>query len=179
MVDIKRLDNPINIFKWNYKSIKNVYGILAAVPCTDYAVSGAKHFKQKDKDGITAKSQQLVAKTKEIIDWFKPEGFWCIENPISRIHTLNPWMGNPKFRFHPWEFAGYIQPKVIRYTNQYNKRTCLWGKFKHPIKKPLPPAAKYYEGYTNLGGKSERTKELRSATPMGFSIAFYEVNKAI
>jgi hypothetical protein len=28
-----------------------------------------------------------------------------------------------------------------------------------------------------LGGKSERTKELRSITPMGFAKAFYEANK--
>jgi hypothetical protein len=28
-----------------------------------------------------------------------------------------------------------------------------------------------------LGGKSEKTKELRSMTPMGFAYAFYEVNQ--
>jgi hypothetical protein len=28
-----------------------------------------------------------------------------------------------------------------------------------------------------LGGKSEKTKELRSITPLGFAYAFYEANK--
>jgi hypothetical protein len=160
-VDIKL---GIDILTWNYKAInkKDVYFILVAIPCTDYALSGAKHFKRKDADGTTAKSQLLVTKTKEIIDYF--ECNYVIENPMSRIHKLNPWMGEVKFKFHPYYFGNGIQ-----------KMTWLWGNFNNPVLNPGQNMGNKY--YTNLGGKSERTKELRSNTDINFSKAFFEANK--
>lgn len=50
-------------------------GILAAIPCNDYALSGAKHFSAKDADGRTEASQKLVNTTKAIIDFFELTGF--------------------------------------------------------------------------------------------------------
>lgn len=162
----------IDILTWNYKHIKNVRGILIAQPCTDYALSGAKHFKAKDLDGRTEQSQVLVAKTYEIIKWFCFDiDFWALENPMSRIHKLNKWLGEVKFKFNPCDFAGY------GYENErYNKQTWLWGYFNNPVKKRLEPIQKEYPGFKKLGGKSEKTKELRSITPLGFAYAFYEQN---
>lgn len=158
----------------NYKYTIPEIGLLFAVPCTDYALSGSRHFKQKDIDGRTDASQILVEKTKEIIDWFQESGclrFWVIENPMTRIHTLNPWMGKVKFKFNPCDFAGY------GFENErYNKATWLFGDFKNPIKKRIEPLEKANPGWKKLGGKSERTKELRSITPIGFSLAFYLSN---
>jgi len=152
-------------------------GILAAVPCTDYALSGARHFKAKDIDGRTAKSQLLVEKTRQIIEWFQRSGtlvFWCVENPMSRIHTLNPWMGNPMQKFNPCDFALYDhEPENSR----YNKQTWLWGNFKKMKPKRLEPIQKEFPGFTKLGGASEKVKEIRSITPMGFAYAFYEANR--
>ena len=151
-------------------------GLLFAVPCTDYALSGAKWFKEKDKDGRTAESQKLVAKTKEIIDCFEKYGhlkFWALENPMSRIHKLNPWLGNPLLKFNPCDYAGY---DIDIESNRYNKQTWLWGKFNIPEKKRFEPLQKEFPGHLKLGGKSERTKELRSITPMGFANAFYQAN---
>lgn len=166
-IDIK---NGIDILTWNYKEIENVYGILAAVPCTDYALSGAKHFKRKDSDGTTMQSQKLVEKTREIIEYFKPK-FWAVENPMTRIHKLNTWLNKPKFKFNPCDFAGY------GFENErYNKQTWLFGNFRNPIKKRLEPIEKHFPGWKNLGGKSERTKELRSITPESFALAFYQAN---
>jgi len=169
-IDIKL---GIDILIWNYKNIEknNVYGILAAIPCTDYALSGAKHFKIKDRDGRTEKSNLLVKKTMEIINYFNPK-FWVVENPMSRIHKLNPELGRVKFKFHPYEFAGWNNNKE----EQYQKTTWLFGNFTSPEKKPLPNVLGQ-KLYRNYGGKSERTKELRSITPMGFSKAFFEANK--
>lgn len=152
-------------------------GIIAMVPCTDYALSGTRHFAAKDKDGRTAQSQLLVAKTKEIIDFFDNAGvlkFWQIENPMSRIHTLNPWMGKPTQKFNPCDFAGY---DPVPDNSRYNKTTWLWGNFKLMDKKRLEPIYKENPGWKNFGGKSERTKELRSITPLGFAYAFYGANK--
>lgn len=37
--------------------------------------------------------------------------------------------------------------------------------------------AGYSTQHLKLGGKSQRTKDIRSATPRGFAIAVYEANK--
>jgi len=74
------------------------------MPCTDYALSGARYFDKKDKDGTTEKSQQLMRKVKEILDYFQPE-IWCLENPMTRIRILNPWLGEVKFKFNPYDFG--------------------------------------------------------------------------
>lgn len=177
-VDIK---NGIDILNWDYKNeVKGeVVGILAAVPCTDYAVSGARWFKDKDIDGRTEQSQKLVAKTKEIIDYYNPN-WWVIENPVSRIHNLNPWMGKPKFRFHPYEFAGFADDKE---SEQYSKKTVLWGKFNNPIKNELPcldteriHQPKRVDG-SYIGWNTEECKTARQITPQGFSRAFYLANE--
>lgn len=142
-------------------------------PCTDYAVSGAKHFAKKDANGETEYSQKLVAKTKEIIDYFNPFA-WQVENPKTRIHKLNPWIGQrPKFVFNPCDFAGY-DPNPD--DSRYNKETWLFGKFNDPVPKRMEPLGKEYPGFTNLGGKSLATKNARSVTPLGFSYAFYAAN---
>lgn len=147
--------------------------IIAMCPCTDYAVSGAKHFAKKELTGETEASQKLVAKTKEIIDYFNPFA-WQIENPKTRIHKLNPWIGQrPKFVFNPCDFAGY-DPNPD--DSRYNKETWLFGKFNDPIKKRMEPLGKEYPGFRNLGGKSLKTKNARSVTPLGFAYAFYEAN---
>lgn len=176
--DVVQVDKKlgIDILTWDYTKIPNVNICLIACPCTDYALSGAKHFFRKDHDGTTEESQKLVAKVKEILDYFKPE-IWVLENPMSRIHKLNTWLGEVKYKFHPYEFAG------IDEASAYQKETWLWGKFNKPIKKPLSNPG-FLTGIKNngqvlfkkYGGKSERTKELRSITPLGFAYAFYEAN---
>ena len=161
-----------DILTFEYRKNLQIYGILAAVPCTDYALSGARWFKEKDADGRTEESNKLVRKTLEIIKYFDPV-LYAIENPMSRIHILNPEMGKPVLKFHPYEFAGY-DPVPIN--SQYKKRTWLWGKFNNLEYKCLSPLLDYNPGWKKYGGKSERTKELRSITPLGFAYAFFEAN---
>lgn len=142
-----------------------VDGILAAVPCTDFAVSGARWFKEKDARGDTEKSIEIVYQTLRIIDLCQPN-FWVIENPISRIHNLVPEIGKPKMYFNPCDFG-----------DPYTKKTALYGEFNTNLKRiPVKPTegSKMHKKY---GGKSERTKEMRSQTPMGFAYVFYEANK--
>lgn len=75
-VDIKL---GTDILTFDYKSIPDVYGILCAVPCTDFAVSGARWFAEKDRDGRTEKSIELVRKSLEIINYFSLTfGYWKI-----------------------------------------------------------------------------------------------------
>ena len=106
---------------------------------------------------------------------------WMVENPVGKLSTL--WR-KPDYYFNPFEYGGYmsgfepeIHPKMpVR--DGYTKKTCLWtgGGFAMPEKKPLGHIGKFW-GWTFLGGKSARTKQLRSLTPRGFARAVYEANK--
>lgn len=172
--DVVQIDLQLgtNIMTWNYKEIpkEKVYGILASCPCTDFALSGSRHFARKDQDGSTEKSKQLVYKTLEIVDYFNPK-FWVVENPMSRIHKCCPELGEVKFKFNPCDFAGYGFEQ-----ERYNKQTWLWGDFKYPIKRRLEPLQKEFPGWKSYGGKSLKTKNARSVTPLGFSFAFFQAN---
>lgn len=128
--------------------------------------------------------------------------FWAIENPVGRIDKLCG-LG-PAYWFHPYEFAGYValtneqqlrlallrttpvecittdDAMFIMETNCYTKKTGLWGHFNRElIKKPLSPiqASKQGSPLQKLGGKSDRTKELRSITPIGFATSFFNANQ--
>ncbi len=179
------IQHGIDVMSWDYVRWYNEQieystypevGIIAMIPCTDYANSGAKHFAAKDLDGRTDASQKLVAKTKEIIYYFdnmRLLKFWQIENPMSRIHSLNPWMGKPKLKFNPCDYAGY---DPVPDNSRYNKMTWIWGNFNVPQKRYIEPFDKDYPGFKKLGGKSLKTKNARSVTPLGFAYAFYSAN---
>jgi hypothetical protein len=152
-----------------YTPPENVYGILAAPPCTDFTVSEAQYWKAKDKDGRTIDSMSIVMACLMIIAKAHPT-FWAMENPVGR---LVHWIGKYNMTFNPYDYG-----------DAYPKRTCLWGNFREPVKTPVTPIvviAKNGDRYSNAiwstGGKSAKTKELRSITPQGFAKAFYKANK--
>lgn len=155
----------LDILEVTYDDIvnKNVYGILAAPPCTDFAGSGAQYWKAKDADGRTDASLKLIDKVLEIVSWFPELKFWALENPVGRLQKLRPQLGNP------W----YFQPHW--YGDPWTKKTGLWGKFNRELpRNDVEPDPNSW--IMKLGGKSERTKELRSMTPPGFAKAFFEAN---
>lgn len=144
-----------------YEPPENVYGILAAPPCTDFASSGARWFAEKDRDGRTLESMGVLIAVLEIIARSQPV-FWALENPIGRIRK---WMHTPTLTFDPCDYG-----------DPYTKRTHLWGRFNIPEKTPVEPTegSKMWRCY---GGKSERTKMIRSITPPGFAQAFFKANQ--
>jgi hypothetical protein len=144
----------------------DVYAILAATPCTDFASSGSRHFAAKDADGRTVASVKLVHQTLRVIEHFKPP-VWALENPVGRIEKLG---GLP-----PWRLS--FNPNHLG--DPYTKRTLLWGRFNGDL--PIAPVeptegSKMHKLY---GGKSMATKNARSATPEGFSYGFFMANNAI
>lgn len=183
----------------------SVFGIIAPIPCTAYALSGNRHKGSEARKPIFEVSQRLVAKLKDTIDYLENLGllkFWQLENPSSDIHSHNKWLGKPVQKFNPCDFAGHLTPfyhdeylldllrqKVankekltkadylfIDKWNVYNKKTWLWGRFNKAIIKRIEPVNKENPGWKLYGGKSEKVKEARSITPMGFAWAFYEAN---
>lgn len=151
-------------------------GIIAMIPCTAYALSGNRHKKTPQRIPVFEESQKLCARVKQIIDFFDNIGildFWMVENPASDIHTHNPWLGEVKQKFNPCDFAGY---DPIPDNSRYNKQTWLWGKFRRMAIKRMEPFEKSSPIWKRFGGKSEKTKEARSITPLGFAYAFFEAN---
>lgn len=180
------IQNGIDILTWDYfacykqqidiSDVMPEVFILAAQPCDVFALCGNRHKANRKINGEFDFGMRLVAKTKEIIDCFDRMGVligWVIENPASDIHTHNPWMGKPKQKFHPCNFAGY---DPIPDNSRYNKTTWLWGKFNLMTPKRLEPIYKDSPIWKNFGGRSLATKNARSITPLGFSYAFYAAN---
>ena len=180
--DLHSLDGFIDVMR----TVVNkpvVFGMAFPV-CTDMAVSGAAHFKRKaelDPDFQT----KAVAYAKQCADFFEAYHIpYFIENPVSVLATK--WR-KPDYRFHPYEYGGYIPdgqaehprwPEHIASRDAYPKKTCLWtgGGFTMPWTDPVQPEQGHSRQHKKLGGKSQRTKDIRSATPRGFATAVYEFN---
>ena len=149
-----------------------VYGVLAAVPCTDIAGSGARWWKEKDKpapgyfpfDSTTELSTALVEITLHFVDLFKPK-FWTLENPVGRMETLVPEIkAYRKMSFDPCDFG-----------DPYTKKTILWGEFNTDLKKV--PVLPLYGSLMHSIPPSDKRQEIRSVTPKGFSNAFFQANQ--
>ncbi len=160
--------------------------VFAFVPCTDLAVSGAAHFKAKrerDPDFQHKATQRALDAVKFAEDLGAE---YCIENPVSMLSTL--WR-KPDYTFHPYEYGGYLNddeaehplyPDHIAPRDAYSKKTCLWTSdgFKMPERKPV--ACESFGNsrqHSKLGGRSEKTKTIRSLTPRGFAKAVYLANR--
>lgn len=144
---------------------KDVYGILAAPPCTHFSGSGAQYWKEKDRDGRTLEALSITDACLRIILMKNPV-FWALENPVGRLRKF---LGaDPDLIFNPCDYG-----------DPYTKKTLLWGKFNMFEKNPVEPIKSCKQGswVQKLGGKSEKTKRLRATTPPGFAKAFYEANK--
>jgi len=159
---VKVVTLPCDVRLYEYPG--QVYGVLAAPVCTDFSGSGAQYWPEKDLDGRTLASISIADACCRIVLVTKPK-FWVLENPVGR---LRKWYGPPAMYFHPSDYG-----------DAYTKKTCLWGDFNRPVPNPVEPVRVCSQGswLMKLGGKSARTKELRSVTPPGFAQAFFEANR--
>lgn len=148
---------------------RDIAFVAAFPPCTDLAVSGARHFKRKGLDALID-ALMVVNACRKLCE--KSGAPWFIENPVSTISTY--WR-KPDYKFDPCEYAGYLANPA---DEAYTKRTCLWtgGEFVMPEKHGTEPV-----GYnrTLSYSPSPRRAELRSVTPRGFSLAVFQANKGI
>ena len=176
-LDIKHGVNILDIdCAWLSENVLEQYGtvdaILAAPPCTDFAVSGAKHWHKKANEsvlpGFTKQvdiSIELAKQVLRCIEYLQPD-WWAVEQPVGRLHKLLPDFGKPWF-WQPWWYG-----------DPWTKKTALYGNFCRdlPRNEVTPIRHKWGSWMMKLGGKSAKTKELRSTTPEGFCRAFYVAN---
>lgn len=150
-------------------------------PCTDVAVSGSRHFNSKrSKDKHFQAKAALVAEQCRMIGEMAGVP-WFFENPISVFSSI---FGKPDYIFNPNEYGGYLpvddhHPEwsdILPRRDAYRKTTCLWSGcgFEVPDKKEIECVSKDFPGWKKLGGKSLRTKNIRSATPRGFAKAVFD-----
>jgi len=155
--------SDVRLFK---KIDEPVHGILAAPPCTHLAGSGARWWAEKGESALL-ESLSIVDACMRIILVHKPK-WWCLENPVGRlVHYL----GKPKVYFHPNDYAGYSRDPM---SNEYSKKTCLWGNFKIPPKRAGLMRNKDF--IWKMPPSEERTM-LRSMTPDGFARAHFDSNR--
>lgn len=160
-------------------SIYGVPDIIFAFPdCTNLAGSGAKTDRTDIDVNVAINNAKIVEKIAN-----KYGCPYYIENPVGKMSTL---FRKPDYYFHPYEYGGYLDvsedsfhPRMPR-LDAYTKKTCIFSGngFKMPQKKPVPHIGKFW-GWAYLGGKSSKTKQLRSLTPRGFARAVFEANKNI
>lgn len=149
---------------------ENVYGILAAPPCTMFSLARTRAKKPRDfQEGM-----EIVKACLNII-WkcrYKNKlKFWALENPTG---YLRQFLGKPIFTFHPSDFG-----------ELYTKRTDLWGYFKEPKKIPVILNAdekhrskinnRKLPSISDFTGSKQASR--RAITPAKFAQAFFEANK--
>jgi hypothetical protein len=140
----------------------NVWAVLAAPPCTDFASSGAQYWKSKDEDGRTKISNELVQQVIKTVELLRP-AVWAMENPVGRMAKLN--------QLPPAQLI--FQP--ILYGNPYTKKTLLWGNFNNKLPQaPVEPT----EGSKIIKITGENKYE-RSLTPDGFAYSFFVANNPV
>lgn len=181
----------------------DVHGILAAPPCTEFAVSGARWWAGKPSH-LLEEALEVVNACTCIIKQADPE-WWALENPVGRLRR---YIGPPAWTFQPWEYG-----------DPWLKKTCVWGTARQPDKAPVAVAPLASAGFKKRGGKyknrqtainaasnsrhnnpgefmrmlvkegyvpsdwihhlgpSPHRATLRSITPPGFARAFFEANQ--
>jgi hypothetical protein len=151
---VRRVTLPDDVRLWE-RDPGEVWGILAAPPCTMFASSGAR-WPRTRAEMLDALS--IVDACLRAVVIYKPK-WWALENPVGK---LSRYLGRPAMYFDPCDFG-----------DPYTKRTCLWGEFERPKERPVTPVTKSPIHYMPPG--PERTAK-RSVTPAGFARAFFEAN---
>ena len=167
--DVRIVTLPDNDVR-TYEPPEEVYGILAAPPCTMFSLARTTAKTPRDfYEGMVC-----VEACMRII-WLCRKNnklaFWALENPMG---YLRQFLGKPAFTFDPSEFGG-----------DYNKTTDIWGWFKEPMKgrkmrydstdkntRKLPPIPEGYKRDPNMRAVQIR----RSITNKGFAEAFFKAN---
>ncbi len=130
----------------DYRPPPNVWGVLAAPPCTEFSIAKTTG----ERDLLTG--LETITACLRIIAEARPR-WWALENPGSGL--LRRWLGTPRDVWQPCDFG-----------DPWTKLTALWGDFALPRRRHVRP----------LSGMPGTTAAARAVTPPGFARAFFEAN---
>ncbi len=152
-------DKPGDVLAFDLPAKEDVYGILAAVPCTEFSVAKTNGVRDY-KAGLLIVNAVLKIVWKARLN--NKLAFWAVENPVGHLRQF---IGKAPYKFEQWEFG-----------DDGIKPTEIWGYFNFPKKTVTEkPLAKYLKHIQKTNGLSR--KAVRAITPKGFAEAFYKVNK--
>ncbi|MBY6093866.1 PLxRFG domain-containing protein [Ferrimonas balearica] len=142
-----------------------LYGILAACPCTDFSYAGQRFKKEKEASGQIDESRKLAKHTMDLIEHFAPE-FWIVENPLSDIGDVIK--QKPKLLTTPANFG-----------DSYTKKTQFFGWFNSDFptaQLEITDTKKASVMQQKLFGTVPAHVWLRSLTPDGLAYATFMAN---
>jgi len=168
--------HPLNDV-FTYHPPKNVYGVLAAPPCTMFSMARTNAKTPRDLRG----AMDIVNACIRIIQECQYDGkrlkFWALENPKARLRWF---LGKPVMTFNPYQFG-----------DRYRKPTDIWGNFNEELKETFVELTEKEK--ERAIGNNRRLEDLpedyilpdnfsaraarRSITPAGFAQAFFKANK--
>ena len=161
--DVRLVTLPDNDVR-DYIPPDNVYGILAAPPCTMFSLARTTAKTPRD---FRAGMETVISCLNIIWEcrYKNKLAFWALENPRC---FLRQFLGMPAFTFQRCHFG-----------DAGGKPTDLWGYFKSP--KIFYPNAKPTRGrdntesdwYNSVNGNPLK----RAITPPGFAKAFFKANQ--
>ena len=177
-----KISSNFLLFKSLAINMDNIYGILAAPPCTMFSFARTNAKKPRDlREGmetVLACLNIIWACQYRLKNQYSQKStlkFWALENPNGHLKFF---LCKPAFKFDPYEFG-----------DMYSKKTHMWGWFNDPIKTHGKEARLLKNKFDKLSMKEIRSigdnifrdkntrQELRSITPQGFAQAFYKANK--
>ena len=146
----------------NYIPPDDVYGILAAPPCTMFSLARQNAKIPRD----FTEGMKEVSACLRIIWTCCANGnlqFWALENPTGYLRRF---LGKPALSFQPYEYG-----------DNSKKRTDLWGYFKEPKKNPIPKPDYPRNGADSWANRYTKGQKERTITPPRFAKAFFEANR--
>ena len=188
--DVRNISLPAYDVR-TYQPPAEVWGILAAPPCTEFSVSGVRWWKSKSPE-LLREAIEVVRACLRIINETEKE-WWALENPVGRLRRCVPEIGHWLYTFQPSDYG-----------DPWTKRTCIWGNHNIPIRTPVEPIGTWLgsaaagkpldivdhpllllkpdaiflppDWIHKLPPSADRAT-LRSMTPPGFARAFFEANQ--
>jgi len=151
-----------------YQPPDNVYGILAAPPCTMFSFARTRAKTPRNlKEGmiVVEACEQIIRECR----YKNKLAFWALENPMGYLRQLK---GKPPFTFDPCDFGDW-----------YTKKTDIWGYFNFPKKLKqrafIDPKCKTNSRKLPLISEitSSTQAAQRAITPPGFALAFFKANR--
>lgn len=160
-----------------YHPPKNVYGVLAAPPCTMFSMARTVAKIPREMKNAMIIVEHCLRIIKECQQDGQRLKFWALENPKARLRWF---LGIPALTFQPFEFG-----------DSYSKKTDIWGNFNINLKRNFVKLNEKQrkQSHLNLQELPEIPRNYkrdpgmspiqiaRSITPQGFAKAFYEANK--
>lgn len=153
--DVRVVDLPNDIRLLEFDESLNVYGILAAPPCTIFSYARQRYGLPTQDELQDALS--IVDACLRAVVIYKPK-WWALENPRNKLRR---YLGKPLITIKQWWYG-----------DGQEKPTCIYGNFNFPLfdpgKRTKPSTFKT---------KKQNADKNDAITPPGFAKAFFEANR--